>query len=103
MEHINAATRTTILGAGGSPFDEQKNKEDDAGATSTSHGHDPFANDGEYLRAETPSDAIAGIGFGPEEQSRPAHARYSFDGAGEGELPLSVGLELEVLDDRDHA
>jgi ankyrin repeat protein len=29
------------------------------------------------------------------------HARYSFDGSGEGELRLVVGQELEILDDRD--
>jgi hypothetical protein len=38
-----------------------------------------------------------------DETSRPAHARYSFDGAGEGELALTAGLEVEVLDDRDAA
>lgn len=104
LEHINAATRTTILAGATSPFDDQRAKEEDLGGASTSHGNDPFlANDGDYLRAETPSDAIAGMGVGAEEQSRPAHARYSFDGDGEGELPLNVGMELEVLDDRDHA
>ncbi|TDL24213.1 hypothetical protein BD410DRAFT_786308 [Rickenella mellea] len=105
LEHINAATRTTILGAGStSPYD-QKEKEEEAGAAvSTSHGHDPFAtNADDYLRAETPSEAIAGMGAGMEEQSRPAHARYSFDGSGEGELRLVAGMELEVLDDRDPA
>jgi hypothetical protein len=38
-----------------------------------------------------------------EETGRPAHARYSFDGSGEGELRLVVGQELEILDDRDHS
>lgn len=35
--------------------------------------------------------------------SRPAHTRYSFDGAGEAEIPLTAGLEVEVLDDQDAA
>lgn len=38
-----------------------------------------------------------------EEVSRPAHARYSFDGKGEGELPMTAGQEVEVLDDGDAA
>ncbi|KAJ7901690.1 cortical protein marker for cell polarity-domain-containing protein [Mycena olivaceomarginata] len=80
LEHINAATRTTIIGA----------------------NQDPFAPDASnYMRAETPSDAIGGIMT--EETSRPAQARYSFDGTGDGELPLSAGSAVEVLDDRDPA
>lgn len=104
LEHINAATRTTILGAG--PFGAygaEKEEEKVAGdAPYSPNEHDPFAPDASnYLRAETPSDAMGGI-MG-EEMSRPAHARYSFDGTGEGELALSAGAEVEVLDDRDAA
>ncbi|KAI0314914.1 cortical protein marker for cell polarity-domain-containing protein [Amylostereum chailletii] len=114
LAHINAATRTTILGSPYSPYDAEK---DDAlaGAPSGSgagagrasaagHG-DPFSGPdaSNYLRSETPMDAIAGLMAGEEEAGRPAHVRYSFDGTGEGELPLSVGQELEVLDDRDHS
>ncbi|KAF7361185.1 hypothetical protein MSAN_01150400 [Mycena sanguinolenta] len=63
---------------------------------------DPFAPDAsDYIRAETPSDAIGGMML--EETSRPAKARYSFDGTGEGELALSAGSAVEVLDDRDPA
>lgn len=94
LEHINAATRTTILGTG--PYTTEKEEE-------INHdNHDPFGPDASnYIRAETPSDAVGGMLA--EETSRPAHARYSFDGAGEGELPISAGAELEVLDDRDLA
>lgn len=68
---------------------------------SASSDHDPFGPDGSnYVRAETPSDAIMGMS---EEISRSAHARYSFDGMSEGELPMSAGQEIEVLDDRDAA
>ncbi|KAI0342055.1 hypothetical protein BDW22DRAFT_1358181 [Trametopsis cervina] len=99
LEHINAATRTTIMGQ--SPFgphDGEKHAE--AGAASSS---DPFGPDASnFARADTPSDAIGGIMAG-EEVSRPAHARYSFDGAGEGELPMTSGQELEILDDKDAA
>ena len=102
LEHINAATRNTIIG-GASPFaDQHAEKEADEYAAGLSSG-DPFAHehDGDnFRRAETPSDAI-GAGMGAEEAGRPAHARYSFDGGGEGELPLDEGMSLEVLDDRD--
>ncbi|KAG6820890.1 hypothetical protein H0H93_010234 [Arthromyces matolae] len=95
LEHINAATRTTILGAG--PF-----MASGQGEKATQEDHDPFGPDASnYMRAETPSDAVGGMLA--EETSRPAHARYSFDGAGEGELPISAGAALEVLDDRDAA
>ncbi|KAI0302566.1 cortical protein marker for cell polarity-domain-containing protein [Russula brevipes] len=88
LAHINAATSATILGTKGA----------------SSMGHDPLSGPdaSNYLRAETPSDAFGG-GLANEESGRPAHARYSFDGTGEGELPLVVGQELEILDDRDHS
>ena len=94
LEHINAATRSTILGAS-SPF----------GSGGERYDADPFGADGSnFVRAETPSDAGTGDGVAAyEETSRPAHARYSFDGAGEGELALKAGLEVEILDDRDPA
>jgi hypothetical protein len=98
LAHINAATRTTIMGAAG----------DEGQAGSPQHSPkeaDPFSGPdaSNYLRAETPSEAVAGMMAGEEEPGRAAHARYSFDGVGEGELPLSVGMQLEVLDDRDHS
>jgi hypothetical protein len=96
LEHINAATRTTILGT--SPFETSSEGREEKGG----ENQDPFVADGSnYLRAETPSDAMGGMMA--EENSRPAHARYSFDGVGEGELPISAGAEVEVLDDRDPA
>jgi hypothetical protein len=102
LDHINAATRNTILGTP-SPFGFSGEK-DEAMATKGSQEEDPFAADGSnYLRADTPSDAPGGILATEEETSRPAHARYSFDGSGEGELALTAGVEVEVLDDRDPA
>jgi hypothetical protein len=95
LEHINAATRTTILGAGIHTQNTEKGEE-------ATRDADPFGPDASnYVRAETPSDAVGGMLA--EESSRPAHARYSFDGTGEGELPMSAGAEVEVLDDRDPA
>jgi len=65
---------------------------------------DPFGPDASnYLRAATPSDAVIGTMGAEQEGSRPAHARYSFDGSGEGELRLTAGMEIEVLDDKDNA
>ncbi|CAL1703749.1 unnamed protein product [Somion occarium] len=103
LEHINAATRTTIFG-GHDPFNsDTAEKEVGAAAlASASSDHDPFGPDGSnYIRAETPSDAI--MGMAGEEVGRAAHARYSFNGEGEGELRLVGGQEIEVLDDRDPA
>lgn len=102
LEHINAATRTTILG-GQSPFHNFSAEKEEAAREGGGEG-DPFEPDASnYLRAATPSDAVIGTMAAEEEGSRPAHARYSFDGSGEGELPLTAGLEIEVLDDRDNA
>ena len=96
LEHINAATRTTILGAGAHNQNTEKEN-----ATRDADPFGPGPDGSNYVRAETPSDAVGGMLA--EETSRPAHARYSFDGTGEGELPISAGTEVEVLDDRDPA
>jgi len=106
LEHINAATRTTILGSQ-SPFHNVSGEKEEAAAAdvgASSTAHDPLSGPdaSNYVRAETPSDAFGG-GLIGEETGRPAHARYSFDGAGEGELSLAIGQELEILDDRDHS
>jgi hypothetical protein len=95
LEHINAATRTTILGAS-NPFGNISEKDEKSGGTDGPDGSN-------YVRAETPSDAVGGTLAAEEETSRPAYARYSFDGTGEGELALTAGMEVEVLDDRDAA
>lgn len=104
LDHINAATRNTILGTP-SPFGFGGEKDEALNTKDVPNDLDPFAADGSnYLRAETPSDAVAGgMMAADEETSRPAHARYSFDGTGEGELALTAGLEVEILDDRDSA
>lgn len=107
LAHINAATRNTILG-GQSPYGHYGGeKEAAAGALagSTAHGHDR-ETDGEdgaagYGRTDTPTDGA--YGSSGDEQFRVARARYSFDGGEEGELPLSAGTEVYVLDDRDPA
>ena len=103
LAHVNAATKTTILGAT-SPFSQYNpEKEEETTGHRSGSGHDntdlfgPDASN--YVRAETPSDALGSSG----EVGRPAHARYSFEATGEGELALTAGMELEVLDDSDQA
>jgi hypothetical protein len=121
LEHINAATRTTIFGNSpysfNHPYATGGKEEAEAAAavggaagagalaaTAAADNSDPFAPDaGGFARAETPSDAIVG-GMGDDEDvGRLVRARYSFDGAGEGELPLAAGAEVEILDDQDQA
>lgn len=110
LAHINAATRNTIMGGQHSPYGEYSAEKQAAGAGalagSTAHGHD-HETDGEdgvaagaYRRAYTPSE---GAQDASGDEFRVAHARYSFDGGEEGELPLSAGGEVHVLDDRDPA
>ncbi|KAI5123973.1 hypothetical protein M0805_006385 [Coniferiporia weirii] len=99
LEHINAATRTTILGP--SPFENtySKGEEDRGEGVAAGDTFSPQDHDGDHFRrAETPSEAM-GLGTALEE-GRPAHARYQFEG-GEGELSLDEGMSLEILDDRD--
>ncbi|TFK94604.1 hypothetical protein K466DRAFT_571727 [Polyporus arcularius HHB13444] len=103
LEHINAATRSTIMGAT-SPFGPHSEKEAGFATVPGSPHDDPFSGPdaSNYVRAETPSDALGGAMDG-DEPSRPAVARYSFDGKGDGELAVRAGQELEILDDRDAA
>lgn len=100
LAHVNAATRTTILGAT-SPFSQYnaEKEEESTGQRSGNDNVDMFGPDASnYVRAETPSDALGG-----GEVGRPAHARYSFEASGDGELALTAGMELEVLNDSDQA
>lgn len=98
LEHINAATRDTILGT--SPFETSKLKAEEAGGLGVAG--DPFLahdqDDDNFRRADTPSDVNGGAGM---SQGRVAHARYSFEAAGEGELQIKEGTSLEILDDHD--
>ena len=100
LAHVNAATRTTIFGATSPLSQHNPEKEEEASGQRSGHDNtDIFGPDASnYVRAETPSDAL-----GSGEVGRPAHARYSFEATGEGELPLTAGMELEVLDDSDQA
>ena len=107
LAHINAATRGTIIGAENTfgAMDEHQ-KSDDPRANVASPGSDTFAgeHDPPYIRAtDTPVDAAQGTLGDGNDMARLTHARYSFEGDGEGELPLSTGAQVIVLDDRDPA
>ncbi len=103
LEHINAATRTTILGAGAtSPFDSAAARKQASPprprGISPAQDPDPFA-------ANT-QDGHQGVGTAvstEEDVPRQTHVRYSFDGAGDGELALAQGMQVEVLDSHDPA
>ncbi|EJD52524.1 hypothetical protein AURDEDRAFT_111189 [Auricularia subglabra TFB-10046 SS5] len=102
LAHINEATRKTILGVDEDPFSggEKVAAGAAAGAMAAHHAgssEDEYQDDDGYRRAETPAAAF------PEDANRPAHARYSFEGTGAGELPVAAGTQLIVLDDRDPA
>jgi len=110
LAHINAAAMsTTILRGRGQ--DVSGEKEATAAGTAaiatnmgtSSSGRDPLSgpNVSNYLCTKTPCDAFGGSLVG-KETGHPAHARYSFNGSGEGEMALVIGQELEILDDRDH-
>lgn len=84
LEHINAATRSAIIGAGlESPHSGEGKSEEQP--------RSPITDENE--QAAFPR-AVGDV-------SRPAHVRYSFDGEGEGELRVSSGNQVVVLDDRD--
>ncbi len=88
LQHINAATLPAIIGA--SAFKGKGEPSQDT------HDQDGW-------RAETPSAGMHGMASEPEDVNRPTHARYSFAGGAEGELPVAAGQEVIVLDDRDQA
>jgi len=104
LAYINATTSTTILGGKGHSISMEKDATMGGNPGASSVGHDlltgPDASN--YVWAETLSDVFGG-GLVGEETGHPAHTHYSFDGEGEGELPLAVGQELEVLNDHDHS
>ncbi|CAE6438559.1 hypothetical protein ACGC1H_006973 [Rhizoctonia solani] len=93
LEHINAATRNTIVGsiAGGIfPGSEKSEK-----------AVTPDPTDGTHAGEDED-----GMGTGQmynDPDGRVAHARYSFVPSGDGELPLEEGAQVVVLDDRDPA
>ncbi|KAG8929683.1 hypothetical protein FRC02_005233 [Tulasnella sp. 418] len=100
LEHINAATRTTILGGA-------TNDVAQGGARNARNMEESGPDGSGWARTETPNDLLGGTAGtaidGAEDVYRPTRARYSFDGTGDGELSIGAGAEVVVLDDRDPA
>lgn len=95
LEHINAATRNTIAG----PFGNEKEAAEVAAGLVAADAFAAQDHDGDHFRRnETP---VLGGAIADDEQGRPARARYSFDGHEEGELAMTEGMAIEILDDRD--
>ncbi len=90
LEHINAATRTTILGGavGAGAFGAYNaEKEEEHSAASASGGPevqaDPFGPDASnYMRAETPSDAVGGLLGGGNEPAGACAVLFRWHGRG---------------------
>lgn len=112
LEHINAATRSTILGAGAlSPFNEStaaKERTTSPPQQGKFIDDDPFAagtSEGGHQALSTEDGAIGTAigGEAVEEEPRTTRVRFSFEGEGEGELQLSSNTEVQVLDSHDSA
>ncbi|KAG9085576.1 hypothetical protein FRC06_003542 [Ceratobasidium sp. 370] len=99
LEHINAATRNTIIG--GAIFaDGQKNISPEP----TDGTHMGGEDDGKGHMAEDDDGMGPGEAYNdPDGEGRIAKARYSFLPSGDGELLLTEGAQVTVLDDRDSA
>ena len=103
LAHVNAAARNTILGTPKNDYYVHK------GEDTAVDDHLPVAG------AAVGAGAAAGVAAGEHnaltpvtttdehDVNRPAKARYSFDGTGEGELKLTSGQQVTVLNDRDPA
>ncbi|QRW08187.1 polarized growth protein rax2 [Ceratobasidium sp. AG-Ba] len=89
LEHINAATRNTILG--GAVF---------AGAEKAIS---PDPTDGTHAGEDDDGMGTGEAYNDPDGEGRTARARYSFVPSGDGELQLNEGTQVTVLDDRDSA
>lgn len=102
LAHVNAAARNTILGETPQNNYYMHKGEDTAvddhagalvavGAGAAAAG--AAAGEHNALTPVTTTDE--------HDVNRPAQARFSFDGHGEGELKLASGQQVTVLNDRD--
>ena len=113
LAHINAATRNTIF----MPKDmEVSSNAEVAGHKAEETAFDP-TDQAHGLRGDSISHegtlaggAGAALISGTQspvttvdegDVNRPAHARHSFEGGGQGELPLKTGQNVIVLNDQD--
>lgn len=113
LAHINAATRNTIF----------MPKDMDVFANEGAAGHraeetavDPTDQTHVFRSDSMSHEGTLGVGAGAallsgsqspvttvdeDDVNRPAQARHSFEGHGEGELPLKSGQEVIILNDQD--
>ncbi|CAE6426663.1 unnamed protein product [Rhizoctonia solani] len=95
LEHINAATRNTIVGSiAGGVF---------PGSEKSEKAITPDPTDGTHAGEDEDGMATGQAYNDPDGEGRVAHARYSFLPSGDGELSLEEGTQVVVLDDRDPA
>lgn len=109
LAHVNAAARNTIIGSPKGDYYAHKGEDtivDDPVRPSTA---------GSHMGADVAAGAAVGAGAAAmahhsltpvtttdeNDVNRPAQARYSFEGTGEGELPLHTGQQVTVLNDQD--
>jgi hypothetical protein len=113
LAHINAATRNTIF----MPKDMEVSSHADvaghkAEETAVDHSDQAHVLRGDSISHEGTLAAGAGAALISGSQSpvttvdehdvnRPAQARHSFEGEGEGELPLKTGQDVIVLNNQD--
>ena len=110
LAHINAATRNTIF----MPKDmEISSNAEIAGhkaeETAVDHTDQSHALRGDSISHEgtlAPAALISGTQspvttVDEDDVNRPAQARHSFEGDGQGELPLKTGQDVIVLNDQD--
>ncbi|KAG8829607.1 hypothetical protein FRC17_006318 [Serendipita sp. 399] len=106
LAHVNAAARNTILGTPKNDYYIHKGEDtivDDHARPSTA-GSLPAAAlaGGAVATAAAEQHILTPVTTTDEHDvNRPAHARYSFDGTGEGELPLTSGQQVTILNDQD--
>lgn len=113
LAHINAATRNTILMPRDvDVFANTESAGHKAEETAVDHTDQTHVLRSDSMSHEGTLAAGAGVALASGSQSpvttideddvnRPAQARHSFDGNGEGELPLKTGQNVIVLNDQD--
>ncbi|KAG8826999.1 hypothetical protein FRC19_006237 [Serendipita sp. 401] len=105
LAHVNAAARNTILGTPKNDYYVHKGEDtivDDHARPSTAGSQPAAIMAGGAVTAAGEHNALTPVTTTDEHDvNRPAHARYSFDGTGEGELPLTSGQQVVVLNDQD--
>lgn len=93
LAHVNAAARNTILGTPKNDYYGHKGEE------TVVDDRLPIAG----AAAAAEQNALTPVTTDEHDVNRPAQARYSFDGSGEGELKLTSGQQVIVLNDQDPA